>query len=69
MMNCGAGMEVVNLAGKEDVWDNLMRIRNVDVCRSIWRLGLEEKNNGNEGYKIEIDISYMHKVRKYNFII
>ena len=29
--------------------------------RSCWRLSLEKINNADEGYKIEIDISYMRK--------
>ena len=29
----------VNLLGKEDVWDNLMRIKNIDVAAELLEIG------------------------------
>ena len=33
----------VNLLGKEDVWDNLMRIKNIDVAAELLEIGFGEK--------------------------
>jgi len=33
----------VNLLGKEDVWDNLMRIKNIDVAAELLEIGLGDQ--------------------------
>ena len=33
----------VNLLGKEDVWDNLMRIKNIDVAAELLEIGFGKK--------------------------
>ena len=33
----------VNLLGKEDIWDNLMRIKNIDVAAELLEIGFEEE--------------------------
>lgn len=33
----------VNLLGKEDVWDNLMRIKNIDVTAELLEIGLGDQ--------------------------
>ena len=35
----------MNLLGKEDVWDNLMRIKNVEVAAELLEISLGNVNN------------------------
>ena len=39
----------MNLLGKEDVWDNLMRIKSSQVAAELLEMAMDDKLKGGEG--------------------